>query len=181
LDNQKLAMDSGADAACNRGARFSDESDHQGKYMKRTWGMCLFGLLSLLSIASVQAQQAAGGTEKAIAALEDQWLKSQKTNNPDLTAPLLADKYVYTSEDGKVMNKAQSLADAKATKYTFADYENVQVTVFGNTAVAIGGGKFKGTDSSGKPMESHDRFTDTWVKMPDGKWQCVATHASPIK
>jgi ketosteroid isomerase-like protein len=58
---------------------------------------------------------------------------------------------------------------------------NVQVTVFGDTAIAIGGGKFKGTDSSGKPMDLHDRFTDTWVKMPDGKWQCVATHASAIK
>ena len=149
--------------------------------MKHTRGLCLLGLLSLFSVASVQAQQATGGTEKAIVALENQWLKSQQTNNPDLTAPLLADKYVFTSEDGKVMNKAQSLADAKATKYTFADYENVQVTVFGDTAIAIGGGKFKGTDSSGKPMDLHDRFTDTWVKMPDGKWQCVATHASTIK
>jgi ketosteroid isomerase-like protein len=54
----------------------------------------------------------------------------------------------------------------------------VQVTVFGDTAIAIGGGKFKGTDSSGKPMDSHERFTDTWVKMPDGKWQCVAKRSS---
>jgi hypothetical protein len=137
--------------------------------MKHTPGLCLLGLLSLFSVASVQAQQATGGTEKAIVALENQWLKSQQTNNPDLTAPLLADKFVYTS------------ADEKATKYTFADYENVQVTVFGDTAIAIGGGKFKGTDSSGKPMDVHERFTDTWVKMPDGKWQCVATHSSAIK
>jgi len=25
------------------------------------------------------------------------------------------------------------------------------------------------------------RWTDTWVKMPNGKWQCVATQASPLK
>lgn len=149
--------------------------------MKPTRVFYLLGLLSLFNFASVQAQQANGATEKAIVALEDQWLKSQKTNNPDLVSPLLADKYVYTSEEGKVMNKAQNIADAKATKYTFADYENVQVTVFGDTAIATGGGKFKGTDSSGKPMDSHSRFTDTWVKMPDGKWQCVASHTSAIK
>ena len=149
--------------------------------MKPARVFCLLGFLSLFNFASVQAQQATGVTEKAIVALENQWLKSQQTNNSDLTATLLADKYVFTNEDGKVMNKAQSLADAKATKYTFADYENVQVTVFGDTAIAIGGGKFKGTDSSGKPMDSHVRFTDTWVKMPDGKWQCVATHSSTIK
>ncbi|MFI4889534.1 MAG: nuclear transport factor 2 family protein [Steroidobacterales bacterium] len=145
----------------------------------RTW--CLLGLLSLFGATSVQAQQAAGGTEKAIMALENQWLQSQKTNNPDLVAPLLADKMVDTGSDGKVMNKAQLLADAKATKYTSAEYENVQVTVFGDTAIATGGFRGKGTDSSGKPLDIHERWTDTWVKMPDGKWQVVATQGSPVK
>jgi ketosteroid isomerase-like protein len=96
-------------------------------------------------------------------------------------APLLAEKLISTDKDGKVMNKAQMLADAKATRFTSADYENVQVTVFGDTAIASGGFKGKGTDSSGKAFESHDRWTDTWVKMPDGKWQCVATQSSPVK
>ncbi len=145
----------------------------------RTW--CLLGLLSLAGAVVVQAQQAAGTTEKAVLALENQWLKSQKTNNPDLVAPLFADKFISTGNDGKVMNKADSIADAKATKLTFAEYEDVQVTVFGDTAIATGGAREKGTDSAGKPLDIHDRFTDTWVKMPDGKWQCVATHVSSIK
>ena len=149
--------------------------------MNRMRTFCVLGLLSLATMAAVQAQQAAGGTEKAIVALENQWLKSQKTNNPDLAAPLFADKFVSTGNDGKVMNKAESLADAKATKLTFVEYENVQVTVFGDTAIAVGGAREKGTDSAGKPLDIHDRFTDTWVKMPDGKWQCVATQASSIK
>jgi uncharacterized protein (TIGR02246 family) len=148
--------------------------------MKVTWMWCLVGLLSLGSAASLQAQQS-GGTEKAIAALENQWLQSQQTNNPDLVAPLLADKLVSTGSDGKVTNKTQMLAEAKSTKYVSADYENVQVTVFGDTAIATGTFKGKGTDASGKPMDEHDRFTDTWVKMPGGKWQCVATQSSPIK
>jgi uncharacterized protein (TIGR02246 family) len=145
----------------------------------RTW--CVLGLLTLAGAVAVQAQQAAGTTEKAILALENQWLKSQKTNNPDLVAPLFADKFISTGSDGKVMNKADSIADAKATKLTFAEYEDVQVTVFGDTAIATGGAREKGTDSAGKPLDIHDRFTDTWVKMPDGKWQCVATHVSTIK
>jgi ketosteroid isomerase-like protein len=162
-------------------AQLPNELKQRGKNMKYTRAWCLLGLLSLFGAVSVQAQQAAGGTEKAILALENQWLQSQKTNNPDLVAPLLADKFVSTGEDGKVMNKAQSLADAKATKYTSAEYENVQVTVFGDTAIATGGFKGNGTDSSGKPMDDHGRWTDTWVKMADGKWQCVATQASPVK
>ncbi len=144
-----------------------------------SWSLVL--LMSLVGVASVHAQQAAGDTEKAILALENQWLKSQKTNNADLLGPLFADKFVSTGNDGKVMNKSESIADAKATKTTSAEYENVQVTVFGDTAIAVGGGTFKGTDSTGNPLDIHARFTDTWVKMPSGKWQCVATHSSAIK
>jgi ketosteroid isomerase-like protein len=141
---------------------------------------CLVGLLALGSASRSQAQTA-GGTEKAVAALEEQWLQSQKTNNPDLVAPLLADKFVSTGVDGKVMNKAEALADAKATKYVSAKYEDVKVTAFGDTAIATGGFKGKGTDASGKPMDVHERWTDTWVKMPNGKWQCVATQGSTIQ
>jgi len=142
---------------------------------------CLLGFLSLGGVLVSQAQQTGGATEKAVLALENQWLQSQKTNNPDLVAPLLADKIVGTGSDGEVTNKAQMLAEAKGRKYASADYEDVKVTVFGNTAIATGGFKGSGTDASGKSFNDHDRWTDTWVKMPDGKWQCIATHDSPIK
>jgi ketosteroid isomerase-like protein len=148
--------------------------------MKNTWVSCLLGLLSLGSAALSQAQQTSGGTEKAIAALENQWLQSQKTNSPDLVAPLLADKFVSTGADGKVTNRAQMLADSKASKFVSAENENVQVTVFGDTAIATGLWVGKGTDEKGKPLDAHVRWTDTWVKMPSGKWQCVATHSSPV-
>jgi len=140
----------------------------------------LFGVLAVASAAWAQAQQVTGETEKAVAALENQWLQSQKTNNPDLLAPLLADKFVSTGTDGEVTDKSQTLADAKARRYASADYENVRVTVFGNTAIATGGFKGKGTEA-GKPFEENERWTDTWVKMPEGKWQCVASQASPVK
>jgi uncharacterized protein (TIGR02246 family) len=148
--------------------------------MRKTMLWCLIGLISLGSAAWSPAQTT-DGTEKAVAALEEQWLQSQKTNNPDLVAPLLADKYVVTGPDGKVMNKTESLADAKATKYASMEYQDVKVTVFGDTAIATGSARAKGTDASGKPMDTHDRWTDTWVKMPNGKWQCVASHVSSIK
>jgi ketosteroid isomerase-like protein len=143
--------------------------------MKKTLTVCLLGLLTLASVAWSQ-----GDIEKAVAALEQQWLQSQKTNNPDLVAPLLADKFIETGSDGKVSGKAEALAQAKATKYASADYVDVKVTVFGNTAIATGGFKAKETDPSGKSLEINERFTDTWVKMPNGQWQCVASHGSAI-
>jgi uncharacterized protein (TIGR02246 family) len=148
--------------------------------MKRTWILFLVGLLSL-GIATRSQAQTSGATEKAVAALEQQWLQSQKTNNPDLVAPLLADKFVSTGSDGKVQSKAESLATAKATKYDSAAYEDVKVTVFGDSAIATGVMKARGTDPSGKPLDVNERWTDTWVKMPNGKWQCVASHQSAVR
>ena len=148
--------------------------------MKRSVRWCFLGLFVLTSAVWSQAQETAS-SEKAVAALEQKWLQSQKTNNPDLLAPLLADKFVNTGSDGKVMNKAEVLADAKATKFGSADYDDVKVTAFGDVAIATGVFTAKGTDASGKPLDLHERFTDTWVKMKNGQWQCVASHGSPIK
>jgi hypothetical protein len=41
---------------------------------------------------------------------------------------------------------------AKEMKYSSAEYYDVKVTAFGNTAIATGGFKGKGTDASGKPL-----------------------------
>jgi len=147
--------------------------------MKRIWTVCLIAVLSLGGAALSQSQSTAG-TEKAIAALEQQWLESQRSNNSELVAPLLAEKFINTARDGKVTDRTATIANAKATKYDTVAYDDVKVTVFGNTAIATGGFSGKGTDPSGKSFNTHERFTDTWVKMPGGKWQCVASHGSSI-
>jgi ketosteroid isomerase-like protein len=121
------------------------------------------------------------GTERVVAALERKWLEAQKTNNSDLIAPLLADKFVDTSSEGKFTDKAGMLATEKATKYDSAEYNDVRVHVYGNVAVATGEFRSKGTDESGKPFTADERWTDTWVKMPNGKWQCVASQGTPVK
>jgi hypothetical protein len=148
--------------------------------MKRIVPSCVVALVFLASAAWLHAQKNAG-VEKSVADLEQQWLKSQQTNNVDLLEPLLADGFISTSSEGKVSNRTQTIADQKATKYTSADYIDVKVMVFGGTAIAIGTFRGKGTDASGKPLDANERFTDTWVKMPSGKWQCVASHESPVK
>lgn len=143
--------------------------------MKKTL-VCSLGLLLLVTAAWSQS-----GTEKAVAALEQQWLQSNQTNNPDLLAPLLADKFINTSSEGKVTDKSETLANAKKTKWESAEYEDLKVTAFGDTAIATGAFKGKGTDESGKPIVPHERWTDTWVKSPSGQWQCVASQGTPIK
>ena len=142
----------------------------------------IWGPLALAMILSGAVQAAAGGAdEQAVIAAEQQWLKSQQTNNVELLAPLLAGKVVETSEDGKVYaGKEAVLADARSETWSSADYTDLKVSVFGHTAIATGTFAGKGKDAAGKPLDELVRFTDTWVKM-DGKWLCVATQSSRIK
>jgi ketosteroid isomerase-like protein len=164
----------------NREPVFGRSSQSKKDPMKKSSVWCVLGVVLLTSCAWAQLKSASE-TEKAIFALEHQWLKSQQTNNVDLMVPLLADKFVETSSDGKVTNTKETLASAKATKWDSVDYQEMKVTTFGDAAVAVGLFVGKGTDDKGKALDLHERFTDTWVKMPSGKWQCVASHASPIK
>ena len=148
--------------------------------MKRVVSWCAPVLVLLATATWSQAQKNAA-TEKAVADLEQQWLKSQQTNNVQLLEPLLAEGFTNTSSDGKVTSRAEAIAESKATKYTSVDYIDLKVMAFGDTAIAIGIFRAKGTDASGKPLDANERFTDTWTKMAKGEWRCVASHQSRIK
>ena len=41
--------------------------------------------------------------------------QSQKTNNVDLLIPLLGEKFINTSDDGKVTGKSETVAEYKNT------------------------------------------------------------------
>ena len=147
--------------------------------MKNPLVWLLLGCFLIVSAVSSQAQTT-GATEKAVAVLEEQWAQAQNTNNADLLAPLLSDKFVSTSWDGKVTGKAEALAEVKSFVKNSAANSEMKVLVYGDTAIAIGIWKARMKDPSGKIVDLNVRWTDTWVKMPNGKWQCVATHGSLI-
>jgi len=148
--------------------------------MKRSLVWCVAVLLSLMVAAQAQDKMG-GGTEQAVAGLEQKWVDAAKANNTDMLAPLLADKFINTDSSGKVTSKAETLANTKASKWEKNEISNVKVTVFGKTAIASGDWVGKGTDDKGKAVDAHERWTDTWIEMSGGKWQCVASHGSTIK
>lgn len=60
------------------------------------------------------------------------------------------------------------------------NYTGMKIEVFGNTVIARGEASYTGTDSSDKRMDGVVRFMDTWVKMHQGKWECIASHVSNV-
>jgi ketosteroid isomerase-like protein len=139
----------------------------------------LMGFTVVLMALAVQAQMG-GGVEKAVAGLEQQWVTAGKMSNPDGVAPLLAENFLSLNSDGTTQNKTQYLAMIKGAKWETNEISDVKVTSFGNTAIASGAWEGKGT-VDGKPVDAHEHWVDTWMKMPGGKWQCIASASAPVK
>ena len=71
-------------------------------------------------------------------------------------------------------------ADAKAEKYTSCEVDQMQVRLYGETAVVTGRTRIAGTDAKGKPItDTESLWTDTFVRRAGG-WQCVATQSTPV-
>jgi ketosteroid isomerase-like protein len=119
--------------------------------------------------------------KKQVMELEDSWLDAMKNDKSDEITHLFSDALISTDSDGKVENKAGVLNEMHQTKFTAAANTEMKVSVFGNTAIATGVYTAAGTGTDGKKFDTRERFTDTWVRMRDGKFLLVATHTSNIK
>jgi len=142
--------------------------------MKRLFALAiLFALAVLLVPAS--AQTSARAAEKAIIAMEEKWAAAQRDGKPEVVAPMLAETFINTDTDGRTSGRAKLLANLKGGKWEHNAISDVKVMVYGNTAVATGAWAGKGVDGDGTKIDRRERWTDTWVRMPGGQWQCVAS------
>jgi ketosteroid isomerase-like protein len=153
--------------------------------MKR--GVAICGIL-LLTISVASAQQSAkpdtkasGTIAQAVMDLEHQWAMASKASNGDALAPMLAEEFVSLDSDGSLYGKADVVARTKKAKWTTNDIGDMKVTVHGDAAIVTGTWTGKGTDGAGKPVDTKERWADTWIKMPTGKWQCIASASAPMK
>ena len=143
--------------------------------------ICLVVALTSLAVQAQTGDKAGGAVEKQITGMEQKWASAQKMSNADAVAPMLAENFVIVFVDGKVMNKAQTLDDTKKAKMDEVQVSDIKVTSYGNTAIATGIWQGKGIAGDGKPQDDRERFVDTWHKMPDGKWQCIASGNTKIQ
>ena len=119
-------------------------------------------------------------TEREIEALEHAWAKAYVERDLAALDRLEADEWVCTTDDGTVVGKAEDLADVKSEAYraTVFRMDDVRVRVWGNTAIATALQTEEATHK-GAVANKVVRCTDTWLRR-DGRWQCVATHLSPV-
>ncbi len=139
------------------------------------------GVTLLAAVTMTYVQPAAqGGAAEAVKAAEMARFKAQTTNDFKALDALLGDDLTYTHSSAAVDTKTTYIESMRSgqVKYESIESRDVQVRVYGTTAVITGAGRFKVT-ARGQALDNQLRFTDVWV-LRDGRWQMVAWQSTRL-
>jgi ketosteroid isomerase-like protein len=91
-----------------------------------------------------------------------------------------ADDYTMITSSGELRNKGRAMGDLKSgeVKFQSADVDDLEVRVYGDTAVVTGRHTQK-AQSAGNNISGQYRFTRVYVKQK-GQWKAVAYQATRI-
>ena len=114
--------------------------------------------------------------EEEILALEATWSVAPLEGDLQTVSRVTADDWIGVAPTGAVMNKADLLEmlSSRPPPFESAVYEQVQLYVYGQTAVVTS--LFRG---EGKDVKHEQRFMRVYANR-DGRWQCVATQIVPV-
>jgi len=88
--------------------------------------------------------------------------------------------YTYTSEDGKLVSRAEDIAHFGDMVLNTMETSDKKVRIIGNSA-AVETGMYHATGSyKGKAFDETGRYTTTWI-WKDLRWQVIADHNSIIR
>jgi len=150
--------------------------------MKRTLMVAMLVAASsfILSQPTFSGANQKGNDEQAVRQLLDELYAALGRNDVAAVDRIYADDYTLVNESGVLTTKAPRLAAIRSgeMKFESASYDEANIRIYGNTAVAtyrvMIKGQFKGQEIGGQL-----RVTSTLVKMK-GRWQLVATQATRI-
>jgi hypothetical protein len=145
-------------------------------------------IISILTIAvsALSHGQASNGAndkmskaEREVRQVLEEWLDALRRGDVAALERIVADDYMITVSDGRVLNREQDLSPLKeGVKFESATVQDVRVRVFKETAIVTGEGIFK-VRVKDKNYDIRERFTDIYVKRK-GRWQPVASHSTAL-
>lgn len=140
----------------------------------------LFPLFLVLVLALPAFGQSAD--EKTLLKLENDWVTAFQTQNAKLLDGILAPDYTATGSSGMTHAKTDEMKDVADPKYKkmTAKLSDMKVRLIGDVGIVFGLNTVT-MPASGKDKAKTEtyRFTDVFAKK-NGKWQCVASHASIV-
>jgi ketosteroid isomerase-like protein len=136
--------------------------------------LAIFSLV--LARGTIKSNGAQGGpVDQQLKQMEDDWQKATRTKDVASLKRIIAEDWVATDDKGKLLNREQYLSQTTSNSDVIESNENtdMQVRVYGNTAVVTGGLTEKGTRSGAAYTDIY-RWTDVFVKR-GGHWQAVVS------
>jgi len=113
-----------------------------------------------------------------LVAMEHMWSQAFVLKDSKALEKILDDAFVNVESDGKVITKADVLAEIRASAVLQVVTESMLVRVHGDTAIVTGVVLIKGVER-GKPFAQRERFVDTWI-YKNGQWVTIAGLITPI-
>ena len=112
--------------------------------------------------------------------VEKEWVQAHLDMDIEALERIMAQDYTNISPDGRVIGRDEDLASYKSgeRKWEYAESDQYQVRVYGNTAVLIGRWRAKGVNN-GESFDYSARFTSVYVKQ-DNRWRMAASQSTPI-
>jgi uncharacterized protein (TIGR02246 family) len=142
--------------------------------------LVLVAASSTLGQTQSAKREQGGNTEQTIRQLDHERIQAQISADAVALDRLYADDFLGVGPSGTVRTKAQVIEDFTSGKLKFQTIttDDVQVRVYGNTAVETGRSIMNGQDK-GKSVPRDTRFTRVWIKQ-EGRWRLVANHYSTL-
>jgi len=140
---------------------------------------CLLIVLTLASLPlRAQDELSDSAVRSKIFALENAWSQAAEIKDVKAMDPLLDSAFLYVDFDGRLMTKAEVLANVKSASVQQVVTEAMTATLHGNTVVVTGIFRMKGMEG-GKPYLRRGRFIEVWMYQ-NGNWLAISSQATPI-
>ena len=116
--------------------------------------------------------------EEVIRKVDNERIQAQIHADATALDRIYAADFIGVGPSGRVRTKPQVISDFTSgdLKFQSITTDDVQVRVYGNTAVETGRSTMIGQDK-GQTVPRDTRFTRVWVKQ-QGRWRLVANHYS---
>jgi len=118
--------------------------------------------------------------EDAIRKVDNERIQAQIHADAAALDRIYAEDFIGVGPSGTVRTKPEVLSDFTSghLKFQSITTDEVQVRVYGNTAVETGLSTMVGQDAD-KTVPRDNRFTRVWVKQ-QGRWRIVSNHYSLV-
>lgn len=118
--------------------------------------------------------------EQVIKQLDHERIQAQINADAAALERIYAADFIGIGPSGAVRTKPQVISDFTSGELKFQSIttDEVQVRIYGDTAVETGVATMTGQDK-GKAVPRDNRFTRVWVKQ-QGRWRLVLNHYSPL-